>query len=99
MNDVARILEIYETQGIEGLIASPPTPDDIKKIAAQMDDFDDTTKAKIESIFRDIMAGADERIAAIKKELDQERQNLKDSDKRADALVAYLNSAQTGETE
>lgn len=99
MNDVARIIEIYETQGLEGLIASPSLPDDLKKINDKMDTFDDATKEKIEKIFSDILTGTDKRITEIEDELNQERQNLKDSDTRADAMVAYLNSAKTGETE
>ena len=99
MNDVARIIEIYETQGLDGLIASSSIPDDLEKINAQMDTLDDATKAKIENILREILAGTDERITAIEDELNQERQKLKESDTRADAMVAYLNSAKTGETE
>ncbi len=99
MNEVARIIEIYEKNGIDGLLASPSIPDDIRKISTKMDTLDDATKTKVEAILREVLMGTDERITKIENEIIKEQQNLRQSQDNADACIAYLNSAQTGEKE
>ena len=99
MDHVARIIEIYENQGIEGLFSSPSTPDDIKEVSAKLDTLEKDTKEKVQSILKEFLDGTDKRINELENELLMEKKNLQQSQDNADACIAYLNSAQKGDTE
>ena len=97
MNEVARIIEIYKKKGVEGLLSTPSIPDDIRKVTAKLDTLDQAEKEKIEKILKDVLKGTEKRITELENEIVTETQSLKQSQENADACIAYLNSAQTGE--
>lgn len=97
IDSVARIIEIYENEGVEGLLSTPSMPDDIRKAALTMDRLEAAEKEKIEAILRAVLKGTEKRITELESEITDEMQNLKQSQENADACIAYLNSAQTGD--
>lgn len=98
MNHVARLIETYEKEGINGLMALPSVLDDMQKAKDEMDKLPADKKDEVQKILKEMLKGTDEKINVFQAEIRKEIEAFRNSQDNADACIAYLNSAQKGDT-
>ena len=97
MDHVARLIETYEKEGIDGLMALPSVLDDMQKAKAELDELPAGKKDEIQKILKEMLKGTDEKINVFQAEIRKEVEAFRNSQDNADACIAYLNSAQQGD--
>lgn len=97
MDHVARLIETYEKEGIDGLMALPSVLDDMQKAKAELDELPAGKKDEVQKILKEMLKGTDEKINIFQAEIQKEVKAFRTSQNNADACIAYLDSAQKGE--